>query len=343
MAVMDSIIEKARGSRKRLVFPEGQDPRVVTAAQKVVHEDLAAVTVLGSEEEIKESCRKAQISRPAFDILDHSHSDRREEYAAAYAKLRRKKDAGKDPDTCKENYKTLMGVSLYYANMMTRQNDADGLVAGSIASTQDMLRAAFKVVGTAPGIETASSCFLMDLKEPSPAGYSSLLFADCGVNPDPDADALRDIALATAKTYTSLLGERPKIAFLSFSTKGSASHRILDKMIDAAEKTRATVYEKGLPVDVDGELQADAALVPAVAQKKCCSSVLEGQANILIFPDLNAGNISYKLTQRLAGADAYGPILQGLAQPVNDLSRGCSADDIFGVAAITVCQALHSS
>jgi phosphate acetyltransferase len=259
-----------------------------------------------------------------------------EEFANDYVDMRAAK--GK-PISMDEAVKT-MSNNLYYGNMMVKKGIADGLVAGSIASTPDMLRAAFQVLGTAKGIKIGSSCFVMDLKTPTPVGDSVLLYSDCGVNPNPNAEELVDIAMATAQTYRSLLGKQPKIAFLSFSTFGSAKHELLDKVIKATELTKERVKADNHDIIVDGELQADAALVPDIAKSKAPKSAIVGDANVLIFPDLNAGNICYKITQRLAGADAYGPILQGLAKPVNDLSRGCSADDIFGVAAITVCQAL---
>jgi phosphate acetyltransferase len=217
---------------------------------------------------------------------------------------------------------------------------ADGLVAGSIASTPDMVRAAFQCVGTAPGIKTGSSFFAMELAKPTPSGDKVLLYSDCGVNPDPTAEQLVDIALATIASHKALIGGQARVAMLSFSTRGSAQHPLVDKMIKATELTRKRVAELGLDAVVDGELQVDAAMIPSVAAKKCPDSPLKGSANIFIFPDLQAGNISYKITERLAGAIAYGPILQGLAKPVNDLSRGCSADDIVGVAAITICQSL---
>jgi phosphate acetyltransferase len=216
----------------------------------------------------------------------------------------------------------------------------DGLVAGSIASTPDMLRASFNCIGTAPGIAIASSCFVMDLQTPTPGGDRVLLYADCGVNPNPTAEQLVDIAYATALTYKSLLGKQPKVAFLSFSTHGSAKHEILEKIVEATARFKAKIAAENLDIIADGELQGDAALVPKVAASKAPDSAVRGDANVLIFPDLNAGNIAYKLTERLAGAGAYGPILQGLARPVNDLSRGCKAEDIYAVAAITVCQAI---
>ncbi|MGM0442749.1 MAG: phosphate acetyltransferase [Fibrobacterota bacterium] len=340
MAVLNSLISRAQAADARLVFPEGQDPRVIEAAQMVVSEKVARVTVIGTEEEIQAGVKETGIGTPLFDTVDHHKSGRGGEFAQKLREIRAERDAGRDPRLLDEVYAKMMQDRLYYANMMTRLGEADGLVAGSIASTPDMLRASFKIIGTAAGIATGSSCFVMDLKEPTPAGDETLLYADCGVNPDPDAQALRDIALSTAKTYRSLMEDTPRIAFLSFSTKGSAQHESLEKIREAAELTAQAAAKSDLEIVCDGELQADAALVPAVAGKKCPDSSLAGRANILIFPDLNAGNIAYKLTQRLAGADAYGPVLQGLARPVNDLSRGCSARDIFGVAAITVCQGL---
>ena len=229
---------------------------------------------------------------------------------------------------------------IYFGAMMCRNKLADGLVAGSIASTADMLRAAFHCIGTAPGIKSASSCFVMDLATPSPAGDDVLMFADCGVNPNPDADMLVDIAMATSTTYRALIGKQPKVAFLSFSTKGSAQNEILEKITEASKKFADKVAAEGLDILCDGEIQADAAIVPSVAKSKAPDSPLGGAANILIFPDLNAGNIAYKLVQRLAHAQAYGPVLQGLAIPLNDLSRGCSAEDIYGEIVITVCQTL---
>lgn len=340
MSIIDAIIEKAKSVDKKLVLPEGQDPRVVTAAQRLVAEDVCKVLVLGSEEEITASCKEAGIETPNFETEDPATSPRVEEFANNLIEIRKKKDEGKDPAEVKAKYLKLMANRLYYANMLTRLGEVDGLVAGSIASTGDMLRASFTVIGTAPGIKTGSSCFLMDLANPAPNGEEVLLFADCGVNPDPDSDALVDIAIATAQSYRALVGKQPKIAFLSFSTNCSASHPALEKIQEAAKKTKERVAAEGLDIIIDGELQADAAIVPKVAASKCPDSPLEGMANVLIFPDLNSGNICYKLTQRLAGAGAYGPILQGLAKPVNDLSRGCSADDIYGVGAITVCQSI---
>ena len=334
MSVLDLIVNKAKEAGVKLVFPEGQDSRVVVAANMVVEGGVAEVVVLGTESEIAAACCEGGVTDRKFTVIDPATSDLVSGFAEEFCEMRKKK--GMTIEKATETMKN----RLYFANMMCRKELVAGLVAGSIASTGDMLRASFQVIGTAPGIKTGSSCMMMDLKTPSPAGDDVLLMADCAVNPDPNAEQLVDIALATANTYRSLTGAQPKVAFLAFSTNGSAKHPSLVKIVEAAEMTKKRIEEDGLDIIVDGELQADAAIVPSVAASKCADSPLKGAANVLIFPDLNSGNISYKLVQRIAGADAYGPILQGLAKPVNDLSRGCTAQDIYGVAAITVCQAI---
>jgi phosphate acetyltransferase len=334
MSLMDILIPKAKIAGLTIVLPEGQDPRVMQAAQKIGALGMAKVKVLATPEEADQSADG--ISFDGMDVQVVNYLANAEADALAEILYERRKKKGMTPEQAREMVKN----RLYYGNLMLKNGTADGLVAGSIASTPDMLRSAFHCIGTAPGIRIGSSCFVMDLREPTLSGDSTLLYSDCGVNPNPTADELVDIAISTIKTHNALIGGMPKVAFLSFSTKGSAKHEIVDKMIEAAEKTKARVAAEGIEALVDGELQADAALVPAVGSKKAPGSAIQGDANILIFPDLNAGNICYKITERLAGADAYGPILQGLAKPVNDLSRGCCADDIVGVAAITACQAL---
>ena len=333
MAVIDAIMARAKSMKKNLVLPEGQDPRVVKAANLIMeHEVAAKVIVLGTPDEIGKACAEAGVSVRKFETLDYLHSPLFKEYSAQFCKMREKK--GCTPEQAEK----AMSSRIYFGAMMTRNGLADGLVAGSIASTADMLRAAFQCIGTAPGIKIGSSCFVMDLASPTASGDDAILFGDCGVNPNPDADQLVDIALATAGTYRSLFGKQPKVAFLSFSSHGSAKHEILDKVVAATAKCKERVAAEGLDIVVDGELQADAAIVPSVARAKAPGSDIQGDANVLIFPDLNAGNICYKLVQRLGKANAYGPVLQGLAMPLNDLSRGCSAEDILGSAAITVCQ-----
>lgn len=335
MSAIDKFVERARSVSRTIVLPEGQDPRVVIAANKAIDEKVAGrIIVLGTEAEIAAACAEAKITERKFETLDYMASAELQKFADEMYEMRKAK--GVTPE------KALKMVSnrIYFGAMMCRNKMADGLVAGSIASTADMLRAAFHCIGTAPGIKSASSCFVMDLATPSPAGDDVLLFADCGVNPNPDANQLVDIALATSTTYRALIGKQPKVAFLSFSTKGSAENEILVKVTEAAKMFADKVAAEKLDILCDGELQADAALVPSVAAAKAPESPLAGAANILIFPDLNAGNIAYKLVQRLGHAQAYGPVLQGLAKPLNDLSRGCSPEDIYGEIVITVCQTL---
>ena len=335
MSAIDRFAERARSVARTIVLPEGQDYRVVIAANKAIEEKVAAkIIVLGTEAEIAAACAEAKITERKFECLDYMASDLLQKFADQMYEMRKAK--GVTP----EKALAMVSSRIYFAAMMCKNKLADGLVAGSIASTADMLRAAFHCIGTAPGIKSASSCFVMDLATPSPAGDDVLMFADCGVNPNPDADMLVDIAMATSTTYRALIGKQPKVAFLSFSTKGSASNEILEKITEAAKKFADKVAAEGLDILCDGEIQADAAIVPAVAKSKAPDSPLGGAANILIFPDLNAGNIAYKLVQRLAHAQAYGPVLQGLAIPLNDLSRGCSAEDIYGEIVITVCQTL---
>ncbi len=335
MYAIDLFVKKAQSASKSLVLPEGHDFRVVAAANMIVENRVASeVTVLGTEAEIAASCEKAGVTERKFKTLDYLNCSFFEEYAALFAEIRKKK--GITIEQAREAIKD----RIFFGSLMNRQGMVDGLVAGSIASTPDMLRASFNCIGTAPGISIASSCFVMDLQNPTISGDRVLLYADCGVNPNPNADQLVDIAYATAKTYRSLVGKQPKVAFLSFSTHGSAKHEILDKIVEATAKFKAKIVAENLDIVADGELQGDAALVPKVAASKAPNSAVQGDANVLIFPDLNAGNIAYKLTERLAGAGAYGPILQGLARPINDLSRGCKAEDIYAVAAITVCQAI---
>ena len=335
MSAVDLFVERARRGGKKLVLPEGQDPRVVAAANMIVEKKVAVeVTVLGSEAEIAASCEKAGVTERKFQCLDYLNCDFFEQYAEQFKEIRKKKNI------TIEQAREAISDRIFFGALMTRNQMVDGLVAGSIASTPDMLRASFNCIGTAPGIKIGSSCFVMDLARPTESGDNVLLYADCGVNPNPDADQMVDIATATANTYRALMGKTPKVAFLSFSTYGSAKHEILDKIVEATAKFKAKIEAENLDIIADGELQGDAALVPAVAKSKAPGSKIAGAANVLIFPDLNAGNIAYKLTERLAGAAAYGPILQGLARPINDLSRGCSAEDIYGVAAITICQGM---
>ena len=331
MSLIDKLIEKATTAYKTVVLPEGQDPRVIKAAQIIANRKMAKVIVLATPAELPD---KSVFDGMDVEVIDWTNSPWKDELANLF--YERRKAKGVTLEQAQEQIKN----RLYFADLMIKAGHGDAMVAGSISSTGDMLRAAFHCIGTAPGIKSASSCFVMDLKTPAPNGEQTLIFADCGVNPNPDAEGLADIAMATIATCQSLLGKQPHVSFLCYSTKGSAKSEMVDKMRTAAEITIQRVKEQGVDAIVDGELQADASLVPAVAAQKAPTSPLKGTANVLIFPDLNCGNICYKMVQRLAGAEAYGPIMQGVAKPISDLSRGCSAEDIAGVAAITICQAM---
>jgi len=335
MTLMETLIPKARAAGRTIVLAEGHDPRVMQAAAKIARQKLAAkVIVLATPDEAAKTRVGVSFEGLPVTILDFPNSPDFERIAQAFFELRKHKGVTLD------QARKIMLDRLYFGDMMVRIGLADGLVAGSIASTPDMVRAAFQCVGTAPGIKTGSSFFAMELAKPTLSGDTVLFYADSGVNPNPTAEQLVDIAVSTIRSFNSLIGGQARVAMLSFSTRGSAQHPLVDKMITATALTKARVAELGLDAVVDGELQVDSAIVPGVAAKKCPDSPLKGGANILIFPDLQAGNISYKITERLAGALAYGPIMQGLAKPVNDLSRGCTDDDIVGVAAITVCQTI---
>lgn len=335
MSILDTMIPKARAAARTIVLPEGMDPRVAAAAVKAAQAGICKPVVLGTPQEIAEAEAKAGVSLAAagVPVIDYTASELLPRLAAALYEKRKSKGM-----TEAEALETVKSRRLYFGNMMVALDLAQGLVAGSIASTGDMLRSAFHCVGTAKGIALASSTFIMDLKAPTASGDTTLLFADCAVNPCPTAEELVDIAHATAITYRKLIGRQPRVAFLSFSSKGSAKHALVDKVRVAAELTRKRFEEQGVDAVVDGEIQADAAIVPSVGASKNKGGAVQGDANVLVFPDLQAGNICYKLVERLAGATALGPVIQGLAKPVNDLSRGCTADDIFGTMCITALQ-----
>jgi len=331
MHLVDQIKAKARTSLQTVVLPESYDDRMIQAAEVIVGDNLAKVVLLGDPVTLKAKAGELGVSLKGVEIVDPKNSASLEDYVSEMVKLREKK--GMTPDQARE---TLTGEdNLFFGAMMVHKGDAGGMVAGAYNTTGDVLRAAFQVIGTAPGMKTVSSVFLMVTKNPDFGENGVLCFADCAVNPNPNAQALAEIAVSTASSCKSFLGVDARVAMLSFSTKGSASHEDCDKVLEALEIARRLAPE----LQIDGELQADAALLPKVGEKKAPGSAVAGKANTLIFPDLDAGNIGYKLVERVAGAEAVGPIVQGLAKPVNDLSRGCSVDDIVSVSAITAVQA----
>ena len=329
MSVLDSIKEKAKADVKHILLPEGSEERTVQAARIITDEKIAKVTLLGDAEEIKKVAEKFNVCLCGIDIINPLTDPDFEHYANGFYELRKAK--GMTPEKARETIKN----TLFYACMMIKEGKADGMVSGAINTTGNTLRPGLQIIKMAKGINTISSCFIMEIPNKEYGDNGLMLFGDCAININPNPDELASIAIATANTAKTLLGMDPKVAMLSFSTKGSAKHENVDKVTAALAK----VKELAPDLDVDGELQADAAMVPKVAALKAPGSKVAGHANVLIFPDLQAGNIGYKLVQRLAGAEAVGPVSQGFAKPINDLSRGCSIADIVSVVAITAVQA----
>lgn len=327
MALMDAIKAKAKADVKHIVLAEGTEPRTVEAAGIIAKEGLAKVTLLGDVDEIKKVA--AGKSLEGVNLIDPEKQANFDEYVNDFYEMRKKK--GMTPEKARETMKN----TLYYATMMIKKGAADGMVAGAINSTGNTIRPALQIIKTAPGISIVSSCFLMEVPDKSYGDNGVLVFGDCAICINPSAEELAAIAAASAATGKALAGIDPRIAMLSFSTKGSAKHELVDKVVEATNILKEAHPE----LNVDGELQADAALVESVGQLKSPGSSVAGKANVLIFPDIQAGNIGYKLVQRLAGAEAIGPICQGLAKPVNDLSRGCNVSDIVSVVAMTAVQA----
>ena len=330
MSFIEQMKAKARNNKKTIVLPESNDKRTLIAAAKVMEEGTANLILIGEESVIKEDAAALGVKIDGVAIVDPETDPKFAHYAETLYELRKKK--GMTPEKAEE---TLKSDWITYGVVMVKEGDADGLVAGACHATADTLRPALQIIKTAPGTELVSGFFIMDVPNCEYGANGTFLFADCGLNQDPTSEELAAIANSSAYSFKALVGEEAKIAMLCHSTKGSAKHALVDKVVEATRIAK----EKYPDILVDGELQLDAAIVPEVAASKAKGSPVAGQANVLIFPNLDAGNIGYKLVQRLAKAEAYGPMLQGIARPVNDLSRGCSADDIVGVVALTAVQA----
>ena len=329
MSFIDQIKERAKKEIKTIVLPEATDIRILEASQIVKEQGYAKVILIGNEEEVRQLAKENSINLDGTQIIDPAKSDKTKEYASNLYELRKQKGM------TEEQANRLILDPVYFGMMMVKLDEADGLVSGAAHSTSDTLRPALQILKTAPGTKLVSAFFIMVVPDCQYGSNGTFIFADSGLNEEPNAEALSEIAISSSKSFEQLIGKQAKVAMLSYSTYGSAHSASTEKMIEATK----LVKEKALNLLADGELQLDAAIIPEVAAFKAPESPLKGEANVLIFPDLGAGNIGYKLVQRLAKAEAYGPLCQGIAKPVNDLSRGCCSEDVAGVVAITAVQA----
>jgi len=330
MSYIDIIKDKARADKKTIVLPETNDKRTLIAAAHIIEEGIAEIIMVGHEEKIRDGAGWLEIDIDNVKVVDPETTDKLDDYIELLYETR--KDKGMTPEKARE---ILLTDYLTFGVIMVKAGDADGMVAGCCHATADVLRPSLQILRTAPGTKLVSGFFIIDVPDCQYGENGTFLFSDCGLNQDPTAEELAAIADSSAKSFKSLVGGTPAIALLSHSTKGSAKHALVDKVVEATR----IAHEQYPDLLLDGELQTDAAIVPKVAKTKAPDSPLGGKANVLIFPNLDCGNISYKLVERLAKAEAYGPMLQGIARPVNDLSRGCSWEDIVGVVALTAVQA----
>ena len=334
MTLIDQIVARARSNRQRIVLPESFEERTITAADRAIADGLADIILIGNREKVLAYAEELGLKHIAgATIIDPETSEKTEEYAQLLFQLRQKKGM-----TIEVARKTVLDP-LYFGCLIIKSGDADGQISGALSTTGETLRPALQIIKCAPGITCVSGAMLMITQTPQYGENGVLVIGDVAVTPAPDAQQLAQIAVCTAQTAKSVAGfADPRVAMLSFSTKGSAKHEVVDKVVEAT----ALAKELDPALKIDGELQADAALVPSVGKKKAPGSEIAGHANVLVFPNLEVGNIAYKLIQRLGNADAIGPILQGIARPVNDLSRGCSVDDVYKMIAITACQAMDA-
>ena len=335
MALIDQIIARAKSNRQRIVLPESLEERTIKAADRALADELADIILIGNREEILALASKLGLKNiEKATIIDPATSEKTAEYINLLYELRKNK--GMTPEQAEKLVKT---NPLYFGCLIIKSGDADAQISGALATTGDTLHPALQIIKCAPGISCVSGAMLMITQTPQYGEDGVIVMGDVAVTPAPDANQLAQIAVCTAQTAKSVAGfAEPRVAMLSFSTKGSAKHEVVDKVVEAT----ALAKQLNPQLKIDGELQADAALVPSVGEKKCPGSEIAGKANVLVVPNLEVGNIAYKLVQRLGNADAIGPILQGIARPVNDLSRGCSVDDIYKMVAITACQAMDA-